>query len=327
MQPEQSFGGAAQNPGNGSVLCTQCGAPMPGDMRFCRACGNRLGEGSAEYTETVRLGSAPAGSRMTSPFIPGMSAPIANRPTSTFMKKRRLGLTGMTWMWIALGLFFASGGLMSAFVKPVTRFGGRTTITASAPRSYFGIDGFENADGGVTFDEAKPPGGPADKAGLVGGDIITSFDGHVVKNEDDVMTALRATPIGKTVEVLYQRDGQPKKTLLTTVSEGELERLGEVFNDGPRGLFGYEESDSKRVLIPQTGTYGVQLDNLTTNGPADIAGIKEGDIIVEFDKIPIRTTGEMLSRVRRAVPRSIVTLKVMRDGQLVDVPVKMGVNN
>ena len=34
-----------------------------------------------------------------------------------FRKKRRLGFTGMTWLWIVLGLFFLTGGVMSALRK------------------------------------------------------------------------------------------------------------------------------------------------------------------------------------------------------------------
>ncbi len=32
---------------------------MPREMRFCRACGQRLGEGLAEYVETVRFDYSP----------------------------------------------------------------------------------------------------------------------------------------------------------------------------------------------------------------------------------------------------------------------------
>jgi putative serine protease PepD len=55
-------------------------------------------------------------------------------------------------------------------------------------------------------------------------------------------------------------------------------------------------------------------------------GIKVGDIITEFDGVPIRTSAELLSRVRRAIPFEIVKIVVIRDGQRVDVPVKLGKN-
>ena len=78
MQPDQTPGVMGQNSGsqNAVVFCAQCGAPMPGEMRFCRSCGQRLGEGPAEYTETVRFTNATM-PRTTTPFVPGYSAPMA----------------------------------------------------------------------------------------------------------------------------------------------------------------------------------------------------------------------------------------------------------
>src|SRR5262245_33759867 len=77
-------------------VCPQCGAPMPGEMRFCRDCGQRLGEGPAEYTETVRF-TAPSNGRSTAPFMPGVHAPVAPWACAPG-RRRRLGFTGMTWI-------------------------------------------------------------------------------------------------------------------------------------------------------------------------------------------------------------------------------------
>jgi putative serine protease PepD len=78
--------------------------------------------------------------------------------------------------------------------------------------------------------------------------------------------------------------------------------------------------------MPETKTYGVRIDYLEANGPAMLFGIKVGDIITEFDGVPIRTKDELLSRVRRAIPYQIVKILVIRDGQSVEVPVKLGKN-
>ena len=97
---------------------------MPKEMRFCRSCGNRLGEGPAEYTETVRLpsGTAGANAQFGGQYVPGMAGPMTQANAAGYpARRRRLGFSGMTWMWIVLGLFFASGGLMSALVKRVPR--------------------------------------------------------------------------------------------------------------------------------------------------------------------------------------------------------------
>jgi membrane-associated protease RseP (regulator of RpoE activity) len=317
---------------SGNIACSQCGAPMPRGMRFCRACGNRLGEGPAEYTETVRFPNAPTapaatGARFTAPFTPGINAPLAQQPGRGYPQRKRLGASGMTWVWIILGILFASGGLMSALKGP--RMPRPPRISAPAPsRSFFGVNQFTSADGGVTFKVVEPPGSPADKAGMVGGDIVTTYDGHPVAKSDEIMNLLRQTPVGKTVEVIFLRDGVIKKTLLTTISEDEFNRLKEAFDERPegKGKFGFDTDNTSVVPVPGTKTYGVRIDELDENGPAMLFGIKAGDIITEFDGVPIRTTDELLSRVRRAIPYETVKIVVIRDSQRVEVPVKLGKN-
>jgi serine protease Do len=254
-----------------------------------------------------------------------MNAPLAPQTGRGYPRRRRLGFTGMTWMWIVLGLFFASGGFLSMFKGPGSR---RPPAFSTAPRSYFGVNQFTNANGGVTFKVVEPPGSPADKAGLVGGDIVTTYDGHPVTRSDEIMTLLGQTPIGKTVEVIYLRDGATKKALLTTISKDEYDRLSEAFDERPegKGKFGFESYRTTQVSMPETKTYGVRIDYLEANGPAMLFGIKVGDIITEFDGVPIRTKDELLSRVRRAIPYQIVKILVIRDGQSVEVPVKLGKN-
>ena len=301
---------------------------MPQGMRFCRSCGNRLGEGLAEYTETVRFPNAPVatGARFTAPFTPGMNAPLAPQTGRGFPPRRRLGFTGMTWLWIVLGIMFATGGGLSMLKGPSIR---RPGVFAPAPsRSYFGVNQFTSANGGVTFKVVEPPGSPADKAGLVGGDIVTTFDGRSVKGSDEMMGLLRQTPVGKTVELIYLRDGETKKTQLTTISEDEFNALNDAFDERPegKGFFGFESNRTTQISNPETKTYGVRIDYLYENDPAILFGIKVGDIITEFDGVPIRTPAELLSRVRRAIPYNTIKIVVIRDGQRVEVPVKLGKN-
>src|SRR5262245_27109939 len=111
MQPQQNtdpMGHSAKDQ-SGSIVCSQCGAPMPKEMRFCRACGNRLGEGPAEYTETVLLPNSP-NARASDPFRPGYTAPMMCGSTGQVIYQRRRRLGGMTWVFIALAFFFVGGG-------------------------------------------------------------------------------------------------------------------------------------------------------------------------------------------------------------------------
>ena len=331
---------------------------MPAELRFCRNCGFRLGEGLAEYTPTVRFdGAHPQVAAVTGAVVP---------------RKRRRKITGMTWIFVGLLAFFVCAAAFTAIVTP---FRPHVQFSAPlAPRSYVGVDGFDTADNGVTFDYVEAPGVPADKAGLVGGDIVTSFDGHRVTEDDQMMDLLRHTPIGKTVNVEYIRDGKNYVTTLTTVSKEEYDRIVREFNNRPEGkaTFGYDDDEAERVEIPATtagptapeatapetpetpesttpGTttpktsapkttgpktpppptpptpkFGVKLNSILRSRPADLAGVKQGDIVTEFDGIPIRTPREFKIRVQRAVPYSTVKVVVFREGEKLEIPVKMG---
>ena len=58
-------------------------------------------------------------------------------------------------------------------------------------------------------------GGPAEEAGLVGGDVIIEFDGQKITNIYDYTYALDVVKVGEPIEVVYERDGEKKQTTLT----------------------------------------------------------------------------------------------------------------
>jgi S1-C subfamily serine protease len=307
---------------------------MPHHLRFCRNCGFRLGEGPTEFTETERFEKGRpvnlAGNNSSSqqPFSSAFSVsggpmiPAAGQQVA----KRARKMSGMTWMFIGLLVFFIAAAAFTAIVTPLRKAVPPVASAPAVPRAYFGVTEFEDGEGGVTFDHVNPPGGPADKAGLVGGDLVTSFDGQVVRDEDEMSDLLRRTTIGKPVQVIYIRDGETITTTLTTVSRDDFNRLENDFENRPagHGLFGYNDDDIERVPIPDTKTFGVRVDNITPNRSADLAGVKNGDIIVEFEGAAIRTTEELKYRIIRAVPYSTVKVGLLRGAQRLDILVKMG---
>ena len=234
-------------------------------------------------------------------------------------RKRRVG--GMTWILIGIALLFAVGAVMTALRKNVAP---PVQNVSNPPRSYLGINEFEDAEGGVTFRDVWPPDSPADKAGLVGGDIITAFDGHATVDKKEMMRLLADTPSGKTVEIIYMRDGETKKISLTTMARAEIQHLDGAFvNRGTsRGYLGYEGAEV--VPVPGKNIKGVLLERLNPSGPAALAGLLEGDIIIEFDGAPIRTESELVVRVRRAIPYSTVKVIVIRGSEQLEIPVKIG---
>ena len=74
---------------------------------------------------------------------------------------------------------------------------------------------------------------------------------------------------------------------MTTISADEMDRLTEIADNIPDGFLGVD--DLERVAVPNTNIYGVRVGNVSDNRPAIIAGMQDGDIIIEFGGVPIRT--------------------------------------
>lgn len=73
------------------------------------------------------------------------------------------------------------------------------------------------------------PGGPADKAGLMVGDIVVAVDGDVIGDLADLQAALDPERVGKTLGARILRGGALTEVKITVVERpgGSNERLGE----------------------------------------------------------------------------------------------------
>lgn len=83
-------------------------------------------------------------------------------------------------------------------------------IGVSVDMQYAG-DGAKVAD----TSNAILPGGPASKAGLRAGDLITTFDGRTITTPEELIVAIRSKNVGDRVEIEYIRSGKTFTTSLT----------------------------------------------------------------------------------------------------------------
>jgi S1-C subfamily serine protease len=250
------------------------------------------------------------------------SAGVTAQSGKCLARKRKV--SGMTWIFLSLLGFFLVAGVFTALFAPRRAFNPPGIVQSATPRSFFGVDGFEDSEAGVTFDDVEPPDSPADKAGLIGGDIIKTYDGQNVEDADRMGELLRNTPVGKTVDVVYVRDGETKTTKLTTISRDDGDRLAKAFERRPegKGYLGY--NGGERVEVEGTKLFGVQLKRVEPSRPADLFGLKPDDIIVQFGDTPIRTDEELRARIRRTLPYTTVDITVYRGTEKLKIPVKLG---
>jgi aminopeptidase YwaD len=74
----------------------------------------------------------------------------------------------------------------------------------------------------------------------------------------------------------------------------------------------------------QDGLQGVLLDGVRPGAPADKAGVKPGDVIVEFAGHQVHTIQDYTNALRLSRPDQKVTVVVLRDGQRVSLEATLG---
>jgi serine protease Do len=79
-----------------------------------------------------------------------------------------------------------------------------------------------------------------------------------------------------------------------------------------------DEEDQKRGKV----TNGVMVESVETDSPAAKAGLKDGDVIVEFDGERVRSSRQLTRLVQETVAGRSVSVAAMRDGQRVAMTVQ-----
>ena len=95
--------------------------------------------------------------------------------------------------------------------------------TGRATHSYFGLQtvpipeaaASEAGVSGGLFVAGVVAGGPAEKAGLQAGDIITSIDGQPATSNIQLQEVTLTKNPGETVDLEYLRNGKTEKTTVT----------------------------------------------------------------------------------------------------------------
>jgi serine protease Do len=146
------------------------------------------------------------------------------------------------------------------------------------------------------------PGGPAGKAGMRPGDVITEVNNQKIAGAGDVVDFVSNQPIGARVLLHYVRDGRPAQTQVA---------LGELPDEDARQ--NAEQGQGKLGLALQTltpdvaaslgidrATKGAVITDVVDGSPAEHAGLRPGDVIVEVDRRPVSSADEAVSALHGA---------------------------
>jgi Do/DeqQ family serine protease len=176
--------------------------------------------------------------------------------------------------------------------------------------------GVREREGVLVADVMK--GGPGEAAGLRPGDVIVDLGGAKIREVPDLQRRVANVAPGQTVAVGVIRDRAPQR-LSVRVGEMPAEDASAAeaeLDGGPEG-FGLQVEPLAPDTAERLGlafTQGLLVADVATGGPADRAGLKRGDVILEVDRQPVRDAAS-LQKALGAVPagRSVL-LWVHRPG-------------
>jgi serine protease Do len=166
------------------------------------------------------------------------------------------------------------------------------------------------------------PGSPAEKAGLKGGDVITSVNGAPVKTGNDLVNPIAQAPIGSKVKLSYVRDRAQKEA--TTVVEDRTRvfptqagRLSDQQGESAPAEFGLRVDSltpERAARVGMEGQRGVLVTDVDPASFADDLGFGRGDVITEINREPISSVDDYKRAVAKLKPGNNVVFKVLRRG-------------
>jgi serine protease Do len=178
--------------------------------------------------------------------------------------------------------------------------------------------GLKNQQGALV---AEPQaGGPAVKAGIEAGDVITAVNGSAIKDARELARQIGGMPPGTSVKVTLLRKGSEKTVTLTL---GQLPNEREARADSSRGdPSGTEVPRLGLTLAPAgqvagSGNEGVVVTNVDPNGVAADHGFKTGDVILDVGGKKVgspREVGDAIRDAQRDGKRTVLMRVKSGDG-------------
>ena len=177
------------------------------------------------------------------------------------------------------------------------------------------------------------PGGPAERAGVKRGDVITSVNNQAVADNNVLRNQIAGLAPGSTATLTLLRNGREQNVQVTLAELQDRQRPDSEESSGNNGggvgneRFGL----TLQPLSAETASrYGLEADDqgllvtrLDPAGNAASAGIRQGDLIQEVNRQPVRTVAEFSSAIRQSGSRPALIL-VKRRNAVVYLTLKAG---
>ena len=165
--------------------------------------------------------------------------------------------------------------------------------------------------------------GPAAKAGLKSGDIITRLDGRDIDRSADLPARVATLKPGTTTRLQVWRGGKPMEIAVALGELSDATRTAKASAPGQDGKLGVAVRPLRPEEARQLGAMGGNgLVVEAANGAAAEAGIQPGDVILSFNGQPVNSAEQLKNLIAKAGKNAAVLIQ--RDNARIFVPIELG---
>ena len=171
------------------------------------------------------------------------------------------------------------------------------------------------------------PNSPSQKAGIKTGDVITAVNGKKVSDARELRLIIGTMTPGTNVQIEVNREGETKtfNVALAEMPAGAAEQGVEASPEESAqpekttvfgGVAVADVTDDIRTALNlPKNIQGAVIAEIDTDSPAGKAGLREGDVIQEVNKQPVKNAKDLVAISKRLKPNEKILIRVYSQGR------------
>ncbi len=167
-------------------------------------------------------------------------------------------------------------------------------------------------------------GDPADQAGIKVGDIIIDINGKAIKDMHELLLTIAGLSVGDKAKMKVLRDG--KELSVTAVIAERKDTRQAAATESGNGHFGISVQEMTDDIARQLGVpkfTGVIITEIEPGSAADEARLQAGDIILQVNRVTVKSLENYRKEIAKAADKKSVTLLIKRGNSNFFVALRM----